>query len=301
MTPSKVQIYGIPMDLGQSRRGVDMGPSAIRCAGLNDRLRQLGFAPIDSGNVIVPQPEETFDDVEFDPQAKYLPQIAQACRRAYDLITATWTPGDYAVFLGGDHTVSIGTVPAVARGRKVGMLWVDAHADMNTPLTSPSGNIHGMSVAALIGDGPSALTEIGGSTPVLRPADVAMVGLRNMDPPERQRVTQSGITTFTMRDIDEQGMYKIAQGILATFAEHDEIHVSLDLDSCDPSLAPGVGTPVPGGLTYREAHLLMEILADSGKVRTVDVVEVNPILDDANRTARLAVELLSSLFGQRII
>ncbi|MBK8137429.1 MAG: arginase [Chloroflexi bacterium] len=301
MSQQTVRIYGIPMDLGQSRRGVDMGPSALRYAGLSDRLRKLGYLPIDCGNVNVPQAEEAPE--HYDPlvNAQYLPQVAQVCQNAYTLITQTWTPDERAVFLGGDHTISIGTVAAVARSRKVGVLWVDAHADMNTPRTSPSGNIHGMSVAALIGDGPSALTEIGGESPVLQPSDVAMIGIRNLDTAERQRLAQSGIQTYTMRDIDELGMYRTAQEILKLYSDYDTLHISLDLDSCDPTFAPGVGTPVPGGLTYREAHLLMEILADSGKVRTVDVVEVNPVLDEANKTANLAVELLSSLFGQRII
>lgn len=301
MSQPVVRIYGIPMDLGQSRRGVDMGPSAIRYAGLSDCLRHLGYLPIDSGNVTVPQAEEAGG--QYDPlmNARYLPQVAHVCREAYSLITSTLHDDEHAVFLGGDHTISIGTVPAIAHGRKVGVLWVDAHADMNTPRTSPSGNIHGMSVAALLGDGPESLTNIGGTTPSIQAADVAMIGLRNLDTAERQRVNQSGINTFTMRDIDERGMYHVVQEILTAFAGHDAIHVSLDLDSCDPSFAPGVGTPVPGGLTYREAHLLMEMLSDSGKVRTVDVVEVNPVLDVANKTAMLAVELLSGLFGQRII
>lgn len=301
MTQPTVRIYGIPMDLGQNRRGVDMGPSALRYSGLSDRIRKLGYLPIDCGNVAVPQAEESPE--HYDPQtnAQYLPQVAQVCQNAFDLISQTWKPDEHAIFLGGDHTISIGTVAAVARERRVGVLWVDAHADMNTPRTSPSGNIHGMSVAALIGDGPAALTEIGGGSPVLQPTDVVMIGLRNLDTAERQRVSQSGITTFTMRDIDELGMYRVVQEILRVFSTHDTLHISLDLDSCDPTFAPGVGTPVPGGLTYREAHLLMEMLADSGKVRTVDIVEVNPVLDEANRTANLAVELVSSLFGQRII
>lgn len=302
MANKPVRIYGIPMDLGQLRRGVDMGPSAIRYAGLYDKLRKLGYTPIDAGNVTVPQVEQIED--LYDPSvlnARYLPQVAQVCRDTYSLITTTHNAGDYAIFLGGDHSLSIGTVSAVSKMGKVGVLWVDAHADMNTPRSSPSGNIHGMSVAALLGDGPDDLIHIGGPAPKLRPQDVAMVGLRNLDSEEKTRAARSGIRPFTMRDIDEQGMYSVASQILAGFADYEYLHISLDLDGCDPSYAPGVGTPVNGGLTFREAHLLMEMLHDSGKVRTVDVVEVNPVLDERNRTANLAVDLIASLFGQQII
>ncbi|MCU0466713.1 MAG: arginase [Anaerolineae bacterium] len=302
MTASKpIRIYGIPMDLGQLRRGVDMGPSAIRYAGLYDKLRRLGYTPIDAGNIVVPQVEQV--GMAFDPaiNARYLPQVTQVCCDTYDLIRSTLNEGDYAIFLGGDHSMSIGTVSAVSQMGKVGVLWVDAHADMNTPRTSPSGNIHGMSVAALLGDGPDPLISIGGPAPKLQPRDVAMVGLRNLDHEEKQRVSQVGVLPFTMRDIDEQGMSSVARQILDWFSDYDYLHISLDLDGCDPSFAPGVGTPVNGGLTYREAHLLMEILHDSGKVRTLDVVEVNPVLDERNRTADVAVDLVASLFGQQII
>jgi arginase len=301
MSQPVVRIYGIPMDLGQSRRGVDMGPSAIRYAGISQRLRQLGYLPIDAGNITVSQAEEAAESYDPLANARFLPQVAHACRSAHDLIAGTLQPDDHAIFLGGDHTISIGTVPAVARNRKVGVLWIDAHADMNTPRTSPSGNIHGMSVAALLGDGPSALTDIGGPGASLKPEAIAMIGLRNLDTVERQRVAACGIKPFTMRDIDERGMYHVVQEILGGFSDYDTLHISLDLDSCDPSFAPGVGTPVAGGLTYREAHLLMELLCDSGKARTLDIVEVNPVLDEANKTANLAVELTASLFGQRIM
>jgi arginase len=197
--------------------------------------------------------------------------------------------------------MSIGTVAAVLRQEKVGVLWVDAHADMNNPRTSPSGNIHGMSVAALLGDCPPQLSDIGYPGPKMQPDQVAMIGLRNLDPEEKKKVSRTGIYAHTMRDVDSHGVSDIAERILKHFDSFDHIHVSLDLDSCDPSIAPGVGTPVRGGLSYREAHLLMEILADSGKVRTIDIVEVNPILDNQNSTAKIAVELVGSLFGQRII
>lgn len=301
MSHPTVRIYGIPMDLGQNRRGVDMGPSAIRYAGISDRLRAVGFLPIDAGNIVVPQAEEAAESYDRHANARFLPQVAHVCKTTYDVVTASRAHGEYAIFLGGDHSISIGTVAAVAGQGKVGVLWIDAHADMNTPRTSPSGNIHGMSVAALLGDGPAALTDVGSPGPVLRPADVAMIGLRNLDTAERQRVNASGIKPLTMRDIDERGMYRVVQDVLEWFSDYDTLHVSLDLDSCDPSFAPGVGTPCPGGLTYREAHLLMELLCDCGKVRTLDIVEVNPVLDVANKTADLAVELAASLFGQRIM
>lgn len=296
-----VHIFGIPMDLGQLRRGVDMGPSAIRYAGLYERLRKLGYTPTDAGNIIVPQVEQITQAFDPSVNARFLPQVAQVCRETYDLIGSTLKAGDYGLFLGGDHSLSIGTVSAVSQMGKVGVLWVDAHADMNTPRTSPSGNIHGMSVAALLGDGPDELTRIGGVYPKLQPRDVAMVGLRNLDAEEKNRVAKIGIMPYTMRDVDELGMYTVANRILEWFSDYDYLHISLDLDGCDPSFAPGVGTPVNGGLTYREAHLLMEILHDSGKVRTVDVVEVNPVLDERNRTADIAVDLIASLFGQQIM
>jgi arginase len=300
------RVFGIPMDLGQQRRGVDMGPSAIRYADLNQVLKGLGLKVCDHGNLFVPQAEEMPREMA-DPsigRAYYLPQVAAICQEMYDTITTTLQPHEIGVFLGGDHSLSIGTVSAVLKlfgGEKVGVLWVDAHADMNSPHTSPSGNIHGMSVAALLGDGPAELTDIGYAGPKIQADQVAMVGIRNLDPDERLKLKQSGIFIHTMREVDELGMSLVAHRILDHFANYDTIHVSLDLDSCDPTIAPGVGTPVNGGLSYREAHLLMEILADSGKVRTVDIVEVNPVLDNHNTTAEIAVELVASLFGQRIL
>lgn len=298
-----VQIFGIPMDLGQRRRGVDMGPSALRYAGLQQQLQRLGYTTCDHGNIFVPQIEE-MPPVEGAPSygsALYLPEVAGICRQIYERITAHLAGDEIGIFLGGDHSLSIGTLSAVLQQETTGVLWVDAHADMNSPATSPSGNIHGMSVAALLGDGPPELTGIGYPGPKMKPEQVAMIGIRNLDADERLKLRRSGITVCTMRDVDEDGMAAIARSVLAHFERFEHIHVSLDLDACDPSIAPGVGTPVIGGLSYREAHLLMEILADSGKVRTVDVVEINPILDTQNSTAKIAVELVASLFGQRII
>lgn len=298
MTKPVVRIFGIPMDLGQNRRGVDMGPSAVRYTELQERLERLGYVVYDEGNIPVSQAEELADDAN---NAHFLPEVAHVCRQTYQRISESLQDDEYAIFVGGDHSISIGTIPAIATGHSVGVIWVDAHTDMNTPETSPSGNIHGMSVAALLGYGPDELTKIAGDTPTLQPEQVAMVGIRDVDERERQAVIASGLHVYTMRDVDELGLSEVARRILAHFAHLDHIHVSLDLDSCDPRIAPGVGTPVNGGFNYREAHLLMEILADSGKVRTVDIVEINPILDDQNQTANIAVELVASLFGQRIL
>jgi arginase len=304
MSKPIVRIFGVPMDLGQSRRGVDMGPSAIRYAGLQQRLNRLGYETHDGGNIIVPQVEEMEHPFREDAaigKAHHLPQVTQACQEIYRVATECLSHDERVIFLGGDHSISIGTVAAVEHHWDCGVLWIDAHADMNTPHTSPSGNIHGMSVAVLLGDGPPSLTNINGSAPVLRPEQVVYIGLRALDEKEKRRVASSGTGAYTMRQIDEEGIAAIARKALAHFTAFDHIHVSFDLDSLDPRHAPGVGTPVPGGLTYREAHLLMEILADSGKVRSMDIVEVNTILDERNKTAQVAVELAASLFGQRIL
>jgi len=298
---SDVRIFGVPMDMGQKRRGVDMGPSAIRYTGLQERLEQLGYTVHDGGNVEVPQQEEVSDSYNASIRAHYLPQVAQICRATHDRIQQQLQPDEIGIFLGGDHSMSIATVSAIHQRGKVGVLWVDAHADFNTPETSPSGNIHGMVLAVLLGDGPPELTSIGGPQPKLKPSQVAMVGVRDVDAQERLRLLDSGINVHTIRVVDEHGMSSVAHDILAQFADCDYLHISLDLDSCDPQIAPGVGTPVDGGLSYREAHLLMEILADSGKVGSVDVVEINPILDVANHTAVIAAELLTSLLGKRIL
>jgi arginase len=227
--------------------------------------------------------------------------VAAVCQRTYEALLDCWGGNGFGLFIGGDHSISIGTVAAVAKQGEIGVIWVDAHTDMNTPESSPSGNIHGMPVAVLIGDGPSELVNVGYPGSKLKPENLAMVGIRSVDKIERQRVRDSGITVYTMRDVDEQGIHGIANKILQQFAHLERIHVSFDLDSCDPRFAPGVGTPVLGGLTYREAHLLMEILSDSGKVKSMDVVEINPILDIQNRTAEAAVEMVMSLLGQQIL
>ncbi|MBI3242608.1 MAG: arginase [Chloroflexi bacterium] len=294
-----IRIFGVPMDLGQRRRGVDMGPSALRYAGLNDQLRKIGHTITDNGNLIVPLPENEPPD---NSRARHLHSIASVCRDVYANALACLEQHETAVFLGGDHSISIGTVSAMdTHGENVGVIWVDAHGDFNTPDITPSGNVHGMALAALLGRGPAELTDIGRPGAKLKPSEAVIIGARDLDAQERVALRESGILVITMRDIDEMGMAAAARQALERLGRMNKLHISLDMDSLDPNEAPGVGTPVPGGLTYREAHLLMEILSDSGKVSSLDIVEVNPVLDDRNRTAKLGVELATSLFGQRIL
>lgn len=286
------------MDLGQTRRGVDMGPSALRYAGLNQRLRALGHTVIDNGNLNVPLPENEPPD---DSRARHLHSVAAVCRDVYNQALNCMSQHEAAIFLGGDHSISIGTVSAMDMyGEAVGVLWVDAHGDFNTPEITPSGNVHGMALAALMGQGAPELTNIGRPGAKLRPSEAVLFGVRDLDPDERVALRKSGVLVLTMRDIDELGLAVAARKALDHFGRLPRLHISLDMDSLDPLVAPGVGTPVPGGLSYREAHLLMEILADCGKVASLDIVEVNTILDHQNQTARLGVELAASLFGQQI-
>jgi arginase len=301
MQREQVRVFGIPMDLGQSRRGVDMGASAMRYAQLHERIQALGYKSFDEGNILVSQAEEPYEQVPLSVNAHFLPQVTQVCQRTFQAIHDCWQENDFGLFIGGDHSISIATVSAVAERGEVGVLWVDAHTDMNIPESSPSGNIHGMSMAVLLGEGPEGLVNLGYNGAKLNPKNVAMIGVRSVDTIERERVRESGITVHTMRDVDEDGMNSIAHQVLEQFAHLERIHVSFDLDSLDPRLAAGVGTPVMGGLDYREAHLLMEILADSGKVCSMDVVEINPILDNQNRTAEIAVEMVLSMLGKQIL
>lgn len=294
-----IRILGVPMDLGQRRRGVDMGPSALRYAGLQARLERLGHTVTDGGNVPVPEMEQIAEGEHGDPRACNAATIARVCQDIYSAATPAFEAGDTVLFLGGDHSMSLGSVAAALdRPLRTGVIWVDAHGDFNTPETTPSGNVHGMVVAALMGRCPPPL-QVGHTR--LEPELVAMIGIRDLDPPEKAALTGSGIFVHTMRDIDVQGIANGVQDVLRQFRGVDAIHVSLDMDSLDPSAATGVGTPVPGGLTYREAHLIMEMLADDGRVHSLDIVEINPILDTGNRTAEVAVELAASLFGQRIL
>jgi arginase len=292
-----IHILGVPMDLGQNRRGVDMGPSAVRYAHLQARLERLGHVVHDAGNISAPNPEE--HAVE-SPEGR-LRAVANVCRAVYNTACGWAAEGDFAVFLGGDHSISIGSITAAAQRGPIGLVWIDAHSDFNTPQSSPSGNIHGMPVAALVGEGAPPLLDIGAARPPLKPAEIVQIGIRDLDALERERLIGSGIHVFTMRHVDELGMAVVARQALDRLRHLPRIHVSLDMDSLDPAEAPGVGTPVPGGLTYREAHLLMEILGDSGRVTSLDIVEINPILDEMNKTAELAVELAASLLGQRIL
>jgi arginase len=304
MRHSHIAIIGVPLDLGAGRRGVDMGPSAVRVANLNARLSEIGFEVDDLGNVPVAQPE---GHPEGKPEAKYLPQITQTCTHLAELVEKQVAAGRCPLILGGDHSLAVGTVAGVSkhlreRGEKLGMIWIDAHTDMNTPATSPSGNIHGMPLACCIGLGPKELTDIFGYSPKVAPENVALVGIRSVDDQERNNVQKSGVHAFTMRDIDERGMRRvIEESIRIAGAGTAGIHVSLDMDAVDPREAPGVGTPVRGGITYREAHLAMEILCDSGRMTSMEVVEVNPVIDEVNRTAVLAVELVMSAMGKRIL
>ena len=292
------------MDLGAGRRGVDMGPSAVRLASLNDRLAALGYSVEDLGNVPVEQPES----LPPGPQkAKYLPQIAHTCLALAGRVEQAADEGKVPLVLGGDHSIAIGTVAgmsrhAAKRGARLGLIWIDAHADMNTPESSPSGNVHGMPLACSIGLGPAELTHLYGYAPKVDPHNVALVGLRSVDEKEKLNVQGTGIRAFTMRDIDERGLRSVLQEALAVATTGTEaFHLSLDMDSVDPGEAPGVGTPIKGGLTYREAHLAMEILCDSRRMASMEVVEVNPVIDEVNRTAILAVELVMSAMGKRIL
>jgi arginase len=304
MPHSRISIIGAPLDLGQSRRGVDMGPSALRVANLNARVASLGYEVEDLGNVPVRQAEAS---PEGHPQAKYLPQIAATCESLALQVTRTLDYQSMPLVLGGDHSVAIGTVSGVskffhARARKVGLIWLDAHADMNTPESSPSGNVHGMPLACILGMGPPELTNLFGYAPKVAAANCVIVGLRDVDALEKPHVRDSGMRAFTMRDIDERGLrHVMREAIGAATAGTEGFHLSLDMDFVDPQHAPGVGTPVRGGATYREAHLAMEMICDSGRMLSMEVVEVNPVIDEANRTADLAVELIMSGLGKRIL
>ncbi|MCB9450177.1 MAG: arginase [Anaerolineaceae bacterium] len=285
------------MDLGQNRRGVDMGPSAIRYAGLQSRLQRLGLTVVDKGNIHVRGMEEV-DLLPGEERAHHANAIAAVAHDVHDRMLETIQSGDAAIFMGGDHSMAIGTISAALERGSLGVVWVDAHGDFNTPETTPSGNVHGMVVAALMGLCPPPLV-VGEHR--LRPDQIVMIGIRDLDDEEREAIRRTGIKVITMSDIDKVGMADVVHATLRILGNVDHIHVSFDMDSLDPSVAPGVGTAVPGGLTYREAHLLMEMLADDGRVCSLDLVEVNPILDQGNCTGQMAVDLTASLFGQRII
>ena len=295
-----IAIIGTPVDLGAGRRGVYLGPGAIRYAGIKERLEALGYRVCDHGNVAVPQAEQLEPPAAGEP-LRYLEALIQVNLALAQQVEAAVAAGAFPLILGGDHSLAIGSINGVARGRRIGVIWVDAHGDYNTPETTPSGNIHGMSVAALTGRGHPRLTALLGTSPVLRASDVVMVGIRDLDTAEREALRHSGIQVFTMHDIDRRGLASVMEeAIMRVGMGTAGVHVSLDMDALDPSEAPGVGTPVLGGISYREAHLAMEMVSQSGKLLGMDLVEVNPILDSHNVTAELAVEFALSALGKRI-
>jgi len=299
-----VHLIGAPLDLGGGRRGVDMGPSALRIAGLGEQIAALGREMVDQGNVAAPIRELVH---EGNARKKYVGEIAAVCRHIHAMTRASLDAGALPVILGGDHSIAAGSVAASANvvqektGKPLGVIWVDAHGDMNTPDTSESGNVHGMPLAALLGQPPEELARIG-SSPSLRPEHTVLVGIRNLDDREKQQIRAAGVHVFTMKDVDRDGIARVAERAIALASDGTGgLHVSFDLDVCDPSVAPGVGTPVRGGLDYREAHMLMELVADSQRLVALDLVEVNPTLDVRNTTAEFAVELALSALGKRII
>ena len=300
-----VHIIGVPLDLGGGRRGVDMGPSALRIAGIGEQITALGYAVVDKGDLATPIPET--QDLR-DEHKKYIRDIARICQKVYQSSLASLDEGAMPLVLGGDHSIGAGSVAAAAEWARrtknlpIGLLWVDAHGDMNTPATSLSGNVHGMPLAALLGSEPSELSKIGTFAPKVLPAHTVLVGIRNLDEREKVAVRDSGVHVFTMKDIDRQGIASIVeQAVQLAGAGTAGIHVSFDIDVCDPLIAPGVGTPVKGGLNYREAHMVMEIVADSGLLTSLDLVEVNPTLDVRNATAQLGAELVLSALGMKIL
>lgn len=298
---TEIAIIGVPIDLGAGRRGVDMGPSAMRYTGLHGRLEALGYQVHDLGNLQAPM-VETSAPPPPGAKLRYLEPIAALCEALADAVASCREQGRLPLALGGDHSLSIGSVSGSARGRSLGLIWIDAHADYNTAETTPSGNIHGMSVAALTGRGHPLLTGLAGRVPAVRPEHVALVGVRDLDALERDALRASGVRVYTMHEVDRRGMANVIDEAAERVGRGtDGLHVSFDLDVVDPREAPGVGTPVFGGISRREAHLAMEILAQTGRISSLDLVEVNPILDERNATAALAVELALSALGKRIL
>ena len=305
----RIRVLGVPLDLGASRRGVDMGPSAVRVAGLEARLEALGHQVTDGGNIRV---EIAETQNAGNANARFLNEIADTCTRTAEAVVQSLTDGMTPLVLGGDHSLAAGTVSGVAefyrrQGQKIGVIWIDAHSDINTPETSPSGNVHGMPLAALLGLGTTTslnpLSQIFGYSPKIAPENTVLIGVRDIDAAERENIRRAGVAeVYTMRDIDERGMRTVMEEALRAAGRGTVgYHVSLDMDWIDPEDAPGVGTPVRGGATYREAHLAMEIIADHGRLLSFEIVEVNPVIDDHNRTADLAVELACSAFGKKIL
>jgi len=304
VTPRTIHLHGVPLDLGSGRRGVDMGPSAIRIAGIGERLASIGCTVVDRGDLPPPIPETK---AERDPRKKYIREISRVCQRLYSQVLQSLDEGALPIIVGGDHSLAAGSVGAsadfaAARQGDIGLLWVDAHGDMNTPETTTSGNVHGMPLAALVGTEPAELASIGRRVPKVRADRTVLIGVRNLDQLEKDRIRGSLVHVFTMKDIDQHGIAVVMKRALAIAGKGTMgIHVSFDLDACDPSIAPGVGTAVKGGLDYREAHCVMEMVADSNRLMALDLVEINPILDTQNQTAILGAELAMSALGQGII
>jgi len=297
-----IHILGVPMDLGAAHRGVDMGPSAIRIAGVSEKLQLLGHTVIEEGDISIKIPEQ---QKVKNPKLKYLSEIVRACTLLATKTEKILEADGFPVVLGGDHSIAIGTIAGVAnyckkRHKKLGVLWIDAHGDMNTDQTSPSGNIHGMPLAALIGLGALELTSIGGDYAKLDPKNVVLIAIRDLDEGEKAAIRKNNISIFTMNDIDNHGMAEIITKAIKKLKDVDFIHVSFDLDALDPKECPGVGTPVKGGLDYREAHLIMETLSELNQMHSLEIVEANPILDSRNHSAELAVDLIQSGFGKKI-
>ncbi len=304
VTSKRIAIVAVHMDLGAGRRGVDMGPSAIRVAGISERVMRLGYDLVELGAVFVKEPEVCSVGEE---RTKYLPEIVATCKALRDKVTSVLEDGAMPLVLGGDHSIAIGSIAAQAafhrkKGLPIGLVWIDAHGDMNTPETSPTGNIHGMPLAVCLGQGPKDLVALAGGAPALDARHVSLLGVRDLDAGERRLVKASGIRAFTMAEIDERGIGVCMDEALERATKGTAgVHLSFDLDGVDPQYAPGVGTAVPGGLTYREAHLACEKVAQSGRLVGLDVVELNPVLDERGRTARLAVELILSALGKTIL
>lgn len=304
MKASAVHLIGVPLDLGGGRRGVDMGPSAVRIAGIAERVSSLGCKIIDKGDIDSPIPETKS---EGDPHKKYIREIAKVCTKLHQRALQSLEENALPLVIGGDHSLGAGSVGATAdyaaaRNASIGLLWIDAHADMNTPSTTPSGNVHGMPLAALLGQEPLELAKIGTSFPKVQPGKTVLIGIRNIDEAEKTKVRDAGVHVFTMKDLDRIGVARVMEQAIALASDGTMgLHVSFDLDVCDPTVAPGVGTPVKGGLNYREAHMVMEMLADADRLLALDLVEINPILDAQNQTAQLGVELALSAFGMRIL
>jgi arginase len=301
MNNLNISLIGVPMDLGQNRRGVDMGPSAIRYAGVVERLEEIGHTITDEGDIRIAAAEKT---APTDTNLRNLKEVTDASTALANKVHEVMENGQFPLVLGGDHSIAIGTLAGLGdRYENLGVIWYDAHADLNTGDTSPSGNIHGMPLAVSIGLGHEKLVNIRGFAPKIKPENVVIIGARSIDPGERELIKQTGIKVFTMHEIDKLGMTEVMNNAMWYLKDRevDGVHLSLDLDGLDPIYTPGVGTPVPGGISYRESHLAMEMLYSSEMITSAEFVEVNPILDEKNKTADVAVALMGSLFGEKLL